>query len=182
MNRCYCAEAPRIGLGFQRPIQDARPFLDACFKEIPSHVEVHGWAMTGYLDYPFASVDSTTWLWELRAIMGARGQGVWGALRTLTTGELIEIIQKKYLRAARRARWDGELVAFDAEEAAQEPLTCPFCPDNEVLGSLDACQSFFSAAVTRWQAEHSRLGRRLTPEELVACVEAVHAAHPGRAA
>lgn len=105
--RDYCRETKRIGLGFQRPIKSAREWLASCFAVIPPGVQVHGWAMTAYTDLPFASVDSTTWLWEMKALQGAHGQGA-EALRCLTTGELIAIVQKKYQRQAKRARWEGK--------------------------------------------------------------------------
>lgn len=102
----YCVEAPMIGLGFQRPIKDARPWLDQCFNVIPSTVRVHGWGMTNYTDLPFWSVDSRTWFFEVRALLAVKGQGS-ASLGCLTTAELIEIVKKKYLRLPLRARWDG---------------------------------------------------------------------------
>lgn len=104
----YCASAKMIGLGFQRPIRDARVWLESCWARIPSDVLVHGWAMTNYTDLPFYSVDSRTWFFELRALLGVQGQGA-DALNCLTPRELLEIVQKKYLRAAKRVRWQGEL-------------------------------------------------------------------------
>lgn len=102
----YCKATDRLGLGFQRPIKDARPWLEDCFARIPDRVRVHGWAMTNYTDFPFASVDSTTWLWELRALLGVEGQGA-DAIQCLTVGELIEIVQRKYLRLPKRQAWQG---------------------------------------------------------------------------
>lgn len=104
--RDYCAETKMLGLGFQRPIDNARPWLDSCFAEIPADILVHGWAMTSYTDYPFYSVDSRTWFFEVRALMGVQGQGA-DALNCLTPRELVEIVQKKYLRGAKRVRWQG---------------------------------------------------------------------------
>jgi hypothetical protein len=107
----YCARAPRVGLGFQRDehnrTHDEIPFLDQAFAVIPSDVKVHGWAMTNYTArYPFASVDSRTWLFELKALRNAQTtQG--RAFDHLTDGELIEIIQKRYDRLPRMREWAG---------------------------------------------------------------------------
>ena len=109
----YCAAAKRIGLGFKRPIQNARPWLSECFARIPAGFPVHGWAMTAYTDFPFDSVDSRTWFFEMRALMSVEGQGA-DALRCLTPGELLEIVIKKYERLPLRERWEGK--------AAQLPL------------------------------------------------------------
>lgn len=104
--RDYCAAAPMIGLGFQRPIEGARAWLDECFSHIPEATRVHGWGMTSYTDYPFHSVDSHTWFHEARALLGVEGQGA-DALRCLTQRELLEIVIKKYERLPRRKRWEG---------------------------------------------------------------------------
>jgi len=100
----YCAATDRIGLGFQRPIQNARPWLEECFARIPSRVRVHGWAMTNYTDFPFESVDSTTWLREYMALLGVTGQGA-SAIGCLTPGELVQIVQRKYERLPRAKAW-----------------------------------------------------------------------------
>jgi hypothetical protein len=102
----YCKAAPRVGLGFQRPIENARSWLDECFSRIPEGHKVHGWAMTSYTDYPFESVDSRTWMFELRALMAVEGQGA-DALRCLTPGELLDIVTKKNERLPRAERWSG---------------------------------------------------------------------------
>ncbi len=102
----YCAEAPMIGLGFQRPIQNAREWLTECFTRIPSATLVHGWGMTNYTDLPFYSVDSRTWFFEVRALLAVQGQGA-AAMACLTTAELIEIVKKKYLRLPARVAWGG---------------------------------------------------------------------------
>ncbi len=103
----YCMSAKMIGLGFQRPIENARPWLDDCFNRIPSATRVHGWAMTSYTDYPFHSVDSRSWYFEVKALMSVKGQGE-AAMACLTPGELLEIVQKKYARLPKRQRWSGE--------------------------------------------------------------------------
>lgn len=105
--RDYVASAPHIGLGFQRPIENARAWLDECFGHISAGTRVHGWGMTSYTDYPFHSVDSRTWFHEARALLSVEGQGA-EALRCLTQRELLEIVQKKYLRLSKRRRWEGE--------------------------------------------------------------------------
>jgi len=104
--RQYCRESQHIGLGFQRPIKDDAAWLDACFAEIPSSKWVHGFAMTGYLRWPFSSADSKTWLHETLAIMKHSSQGA-DALAYLTQPEVVAIVQKKYQRQWRRDRWRG---------------------------------------------------------------------------
>lgn len=99
----YLKEVPRVGLGFQRPIKDGRAWLTQCFARIPSGFPVHGWAMTSYTDLPFESVDSTSWLWEVKALLSVKCQGS-DALACLTQRELIEIVQKKYLRLPERLK------------------------------------------------------------------------------
>lgn len=102
----YCSASNFVGLGFQRPIQDDVTWLDACFSRIPSHVWVHGFAMTSYLRWPFRSVDSKTWLHEVLALMQTSGQGR-SALRFLTQPEMLQIVLKKYQREWRLDRWRG---------------------------------------------------------------------------
>lgn len=114
--RDYCAAAPMIGLGFQRPINDARSWLAECFALIPATVRVHGWGMTNYTDLPFWSVDSRTWFFEVRDLMQVKGQGAL-ALSCLTPAELIEIVKKRYLRLPLAAKWEG------LDSSAAEGLT-----------------------------------------------------------
>jgi hypothetical protein len=104
----YCAGSAAVGLGFQRPIQNGETWLGECFSLIPERVRVHGWAMTSYTHFPFHSVDSRTWFFEVRALMGVEGQGA-SALDCLTPRELLEIVVKKYLRLPRRKLWSGQL-------------------------------------------------------------------------
>lgn len=112
--KAYCRISRRVGLGMKRPTgkmppsSEVRAFLAQCFAVIPPDVKVHGWGMTNYTDLPFWSVDSTTWLWEMRALMATTGQGA-DALGCLTPRELVEIVQKKYLRFSKRQRWEGIL-------------------------------------------------------------------------
>jgi hypothetical protein len=104
--RDYCAAAPRIGLGFQRPIKNARPWLAECFAHIPVGHKVHGWAMTSYTaDFPFESVDSQTWQFEVRALLAHEGQGA-EALRCLTLREIVDIVQRKYERLPKQLKWE----------------------------------------------------------------------------
>ncbi len=104
----YCSRSPRVGLGFQRPIDNAEAFLDDAFAVIPASVKVHGWAMTNYTGaYPFASVDSTSWLHELKALRVASTTQQSRAFGHLTDRELIEIVQKRYDRLPKNLRWGG---------------------------------------------------------------------------
>lgn len=112
----YCSQSPRVGLGFQRDengqiVPGAEAFLDSAFSAIPAMVKVHGWAMTNFTArHPFASVDSRTWLFDLKALRKAQTtQG--RAFDHLTDGELIEIIQKRYDRLPRTKEWSGGAVA-----------------------------------------------------------------------
>jgi hypothetical protein len=108
--RKYCASSSRVGLGVVRPngkmppSASVREFLKSSFAEIPASVRVHGWGMTNYTNFPFHSVDSTTWLWEVKALLSTKGQGA-EALACLTPRECIEIVQKKYLRYGKRQAW-----------------------------------------------------------------------------
>jgi hypothetical protein len=119
--KVYCKASSRLGIGMKRPngkfppAPEVRKFLSDCFAVIPPTVKVHGWGMTSFTDFPFWSVDSTTWLWEARALMalsvrnqadGLAGQGA-EALACLTPTELIQIVQKKHLRFAKRQTWEG---------------------------------------------------------------------------
>jgi hypothetical protein len=102
----YCAGSNFIGLGFQRPIRDEAAWLDACFSRIPEGRWVHGFAMTGYLRWPFRSADSKTWLHEVLDIESASGQGR-KALAFLTKRELVELVVKKYQREWKQDLWRG---------------------------------------------------------------------------
>lgn len=103
------AAAPEryIGLGFQRPITGAEAWLEEVFSRVPSDVRTHGFAMTNYLQFPFHSVDSSTWVYEWKALMAVQGQGA-DALSCLTPGELLEIVMKKYQRLRRAEKWTGK--------------------------------------------------------------------------
>jgi len=110
--RAYVAESDRVGIGFIRkdgrlpPRAAVCKTLDKCFRIIPERVKVHGWGLTGFCDFPFWSVDSTTWLWEVKALLAVAGQGD-HAIACLTPSELVEIVQKKYERLGKRQRWEG---------------------------------------------------------------------------
>lgn len=96
-----------IGIGFQRPISGAEAWLEEVFSRVPSDVRVHGFAMTSFLQFPFHSVDSATWIHEWKALMAVKGQGA-DALSLLTPGELLEIVMKKYQRLRRCELWTGK--------------------------------------------------------------------------
>lgn len=99
-----------VGLGLQRPIRCAEDFLDNCFQRIEPAVRVHGFAManekyTGR--YPFHSVDSATWVHELRALSALEGQGS-DVLRYLTQAELLRLVVTKYRRLPMATAWAGK--------------------------------------------------------------------------
>lgn len=110
--REYCSRAGRIGLGGKdRPVRDAERFLDDAFSVIPSHIRVHGWAMTNYTaTYPFESVDSKSWLHELLALKDMKTSQRGDQLAHLTEHELIEIIQKRYDRLPKMKLWQSRPV------------------------------------------------------------------------
>lgn len=114
--REYVSQVDRLGLGFQRPIQNERAFLDEAFSHIPPHIKVHGWAMTNYTaDYPFASVDSTSWIYELKALRACQTTQQGDPFAHLTDGELIEIIQKRYDRLPKMRKWQLRPFAKQAQ-------------------------------------------------------------------
>lgn len=103
------ADGGRVGLGLQRPIRCAEEYLDGCFSRLSSRVRVHGFAManekyTGR--YPFYSVDSATWVHELRALSALEGQGS-DVLRYLTQAELLRLVVTKYRRLPMATAWAG---------------------------------------------------------------------------
>lgn len=103
------AERGRVGLGFQRPIRCAEQYLDGCFSRLQTGVRVHGFAManeryTGR--YPFHSVDTATWIYELRALSAISGQGS-DVLQYLTQGELLRLVILKYERLPMATAWAG---------------------------------------------------------------------------
>lgn len=102
----YASASAYVGLGFQRPIQNEAAWLDGCFQRIPERVWVHGFAMTGYMRWPFRSTDSTTWLHEVKDMAKASGQGR-SALAYLTQRELVELVVKKYQRQWKTDLWHG---------------------------------------------------------------------------
>lgn len=118
------ASCGHVGLGFQRPIKCAEEFLDGCFARLPSNVFVHGFAMANekYVGvYPFASVDTATWVFELNAMLALSGQGS-DVLRYITQPELLELIVKKYQRLPRATAWAGkkQMALFDGKAIGGE--------------------------------------------------------------
>ncbi len=98
-----------VGLGLQRPMRDVDRFLGECFDRIPGGVKVHGFGLaneryTGR--YPFHSVDSATWIYELRALSAIKDQAS-DVLRYLTQGELLALVVKKYQRLPAASAWAG---------------------------------------------------------------------------
>jgi hypothetical protein len=104
---------PRIALGFQRPVQNPREWLDSLDDDLwtgnnnECTAAVHGFAMTSYVDqYPFESVDSTTWISELRALKSVRaphcclGQAA-TVIRHTPDSELVAMVIKSWERRFR---------------------------------------------------------------------------------
>lgn len=101
------AESDYIGVGFQRPIQSAHQFLDGVWGRV-GDTKVHGFAMTAWMDsFPFYSVDSTTWLWEVKGLMGVRTPNG-NPLTYLTPAELVDIVLLKYQRMTKADKWQGQ--------------------------------------------------------------------------
>jgi hypothetical protein len=103
------ASTGKVGLGFQRPIACADEWLDGCFTHIPEGTRVHGFAManekyTGR--YPFHSVDSATWVYELKALSALKGQGS-DVLQYMTQAELLRLVVLKYQRLPMASAWAG---------------------------------------------------------------------------
>ena len=99
----------KVGLGFQRPIKDADGFLGECFSRLDRGVRVHGFAMASERFtriYPFASVDSATWIHELKALSAITGQAS-DVLQFLTQGELLKLVLLKYERLPMATAWAG---------------------------------------------------------------------------
>ena len=103
------ASCGKVGLGFQRPIKDADGFLGECFSRLDRGVRVHGFAMASERFtriYPFASVDSATWIHELKALSAITGQAS-DVLQFLTQGELLKLVLLKYERLPMATAWAG---------------------------------------------------------------------------
>jgi hypothetical protein len=118
------AACGKVGLGLQRPIRSADDFLNGCFERLDG-VCVHGFAManeryTGR--FPFASVDSATWIHELMALSALNGQGS-DVLRYQTQGELLRLVITKYQRLPMASAWAGSTQGSLFERA--EPETAP---------------------------------------------------------
>lgn len=116
------AAGGKVGLGLQRPMREVERFLDGCFERAGS-AKVHGFALasakyTGR--YPFHSVDSATWMHELRALMATKDQAS-DVLRFLTPGELLRLVVLKYQRLPVATAWEGIRTGdlFDRLEAGR---------------------------------------------------------------
>lgn len=104
------ASCGRVGLGFQRPIRGGQAWLDECFARIPSTTKVHGFGMANERFtklFPFHSVDSATWIHELKALSALSGQGS-DVLHYLTQGELLKLVILKYQRLPMASAWAGK--------------------------------------------------------------------------
>lgn len=99
------ADFDYLGIGFQRPIENPLEFLDGVWSRI-GDTRVHGFAMTNYMgEYPFHSVDSTTWLWEVKGLLALTSQG--NPLKYMTPHELVQIVLRKYERMPKAAKWEA---------------------------------------------------------------------------
>jgi hypothetical protein len=70
----YVERYSYVGVGLQRPIRGAVPFLREFFARVGGRARVHGFGLTRYAiehGFPFATTDSTTWVAEYRALRGA---------------------------------------------------------------------------------------------------------------
>jgi hypothetical protein len=103
------AACGKVGLGFQRPIRCPEDFLDGCFSRLGTSTQVHGFAMAGAKfvgRYPFVSVDSATWIHELKALSAITGQAS-DVLQYLTQSELLRLVLLKYERLPAASAWNG---------------------------------------------------------------------------
>jgi hypothetical protein len=103
----------KVGIGMPRDkngrMHHVEEFLDECFSRLPGCVYTHGFALANekYTKrYPFSSVDSATWFHELKALMCVEGQGA-DVLKYQTTGELLELVLRKYRRMPTATAWAG---------------------------------------------------------------------------
>ena len=88
-------------------MKDIDSFLDEVFSAIPSTTKVHGFALANARysgRYPFYSVDSSTWMHEMRALCATKGQAG-SVLHALTPSELIGLVVKKYERLPVMRTW-----------------------------------------------------------------------------
>lgn len=106
----YVARYGYVGVGLQRPIRGAVPFLREFFERLGGRARVHGFGLTRYAreyGFPFATTDSTTWIAEYRAIRGATpnaavdgDHGVGGRLARMLDlygdDELLEVALRSY--------------------------------------------------------------------------------------
>lgn len=69
---------------------------------------VHDFAMANETGrYPFHSVDSATWVYELKALSALSGQGS-DVLRYMTQAELLRLVVLKYQRLPMASAWAGK--------------------------------------------------------------------------
>lgn len=98
-------ESDFIGLGFARvgprlknKAPERRRWLEETFERVGARAKIHGFAMTRHADeFPFYSVDSTTWISEYRGLRDrapgepvTKTHGVGGELATLAVGSYDE--------------------------------------------------------------------------------------------
>ena len=108
----YTSRAPVVGLGFKRPLTRPairREWIGECFGRVPTGHKIHGFAMTSYMgDFPFASVDSTTWIRDYMDIAyGPHGQ-IGELARFLTPLEILDLVIKKWERRPRCTTWERQ--------------------------------------------------------------------------
>jgi len=107
----YCDRSGYVGLGFQRPLngrEQRRGWLEKCFAEVPAGHQLHGFAMTGYMGaFPFASVDSTTWIRDYLGIAHGDNARIGALARFLTPLEIMEVVVKRWERMPRCTSWSN---------------------------------------------------------------------------
>ena len=121
----YLVDHDHIGVGFARveggdfanPIAERRAFLAGFFDRVDGRAGVHGFGMTVHaLEFPFESVDSTTWIAEYRGLRkrtpgaafdGTHGVGgeLAGRLADHSDLELLEVVVASYSATYRERTW-----------------------------------------------------------------------------
>tara|TARA_Y100000310_G_scaffold317444_1_gene370337 strand:+ start:32 stop:757 length:726 start_codon:yes stop_codon:yes gene_type:complete len=105
----YASRAEVVGLGFKRPLTPPairEAWIGECFSRLPQGQRVHGFAMTSFMGkFPFASVDSTTWIREYMNITYGPHARIGQLAAFLTPLEILDLVIKRWERLPRCTTW-----------------------------------------------------------------------------